>query len=95
MTNDIDDYTRQAVAAVRRAVRSESDFPGWLASVLATAVSDHEQGGFALVTGRPGSWEAEHVHRLIVGTVGEDDAMLGMYRAYPGGPEDPDGGAGR
>lgn len=93
--SDTDDYTRQAVAALRRAVRSEPDFPGWLARTLATTVSDHEQGGYALVAGRPGSWEAEHVHRLIVGTAGEDDEMLEMYRSYPGGPDDPGNRAGR
>lgn len=90
MSNDSDDYTRQAVAAVRRAVRAEQSFPEWLAGVLATAVSDHEQGGYALVAGRPESWEAEHVHRLIVRTVGEDDEMLSTYRDWPGGPDDPD-----
>lgn len=89
MPTDHDEYTRQAVAAVRRAVQSEDDFPGWLAGVLATAVTDHEQGGYALVARRPGSWEAEHVHHLIVGTVGEDDEMLSLYRTWPGGPDDP------
>ena len=88
MSSD-DDYTRAAVAAVREAVTREHSFPEWLAAVLATAVSNNEVGWYALVAGRPGSWEADHVRNLIVGTVGEDGEMLPHYRSYPGGPEDP------
>lgn len=89
-----DDYTRQAVDAVRRAVASEKDFPGWLASTLATAVSDHPEGGYAVVASRPDSWEAELVLRLMDGTVGEDNELMDTYRAYPGGPDDPEADAG-
>jgi hypothetical protein len=89
MSTDGGDYTRQAVAAIRSAVRDEKSFPEWLASVLATVVSDHELGGYALISGRPGSWEAHLVWRLIAGTVGEDGGRLSQYRRFPGGPDDP------
>jgi hypothetical protein len=87
------DYTRQAVAAIRRAVASEPSFPEWLAATLATAISD--RGSRTLTDGRPASWEADLVRRLIVGTVGEDDEGLPEYRTWPGGPDDPTTGAGQ
>jgi len=87
------DYTRQAVAAIRCAVASEPSFPEWLAATLATAISD--RGSHTLTAGRPGSWEADLVRRLLVGTVGEDDEGLPAYRAWPGGPDDPASGAGQ
>lgn len=34
-----DQYTRDAVTAIRDAIRAEGDFGGWLASVLATAAA--------------------------------------------------------
>jgi hypothetical protein len=89
VSSDGDYYTRAAVAAVREAVENQISFPEWLAAVLATAVSDHKDGGYALVARRPGSWEADLVRRLIDGTVGEDDEMLSTFRSYPGGPDDP------
>ena len=91
VSDDGSEHTRVAVAAIREAVTREHSFPEWLAAVLATAVSDNEIGWYALIAGRPGSWEADHVRRLIVGTVGEDGAMLSHYRSYPGGPDDPAG----
>jgi len=42
-----EDYTRAAVAAMRRALAAEVDFPGWLAGVLATvAAHDPNLGGY-------------------------------------------------
>jgi hypothetical protein len=62
------DYTANAVDAVLEAVEHEHDFSGWLAGVLATAAA--ELGStHALIAGRPGSWEADLVHRMVGGTV--------------------------
>jgi hypothetical protein len=83
-----EDYAREAVAVIRRAVNTERDFPGWLAAVLATVAAGHEHGSHALTAGRPGSWEADHLGRLLAGTVGEDDEMLSHYAAAPGGPRE-------
>ncbi|MBX6387143.1 MAG: hypothetical protein IRZ07_29895 [Microbispora sp.] len=70
----MDDITREAVRVLRRAVETKQDFGGWLAAVLATVAAQMEEGTYALIAGRPGSWEAEHVERLAAGGhVLEDD----------------------
>ncbi|GAA4522517.1 hypothetical protein GCM10023191_101870 [Actinoallomurus oryzae] len=86
--NPREDYAREVVAALRRVVNTEEDFPGWLAGVLATVASCYENGSHVLTAGRPGSWEAGHIARLLAGTVGEDDEMLDHYATAPGGPRD-------
>ena len=49
-------YTHRAATAVIEAARSEHDFGGWLAEVLATAAA--ELGSTAALTAcRPGSWK--------------------------------------
>ena len=68
-------YTARAVAAVIAAARSERDFAGWLAQVLAAAAGQLGSSD-ALIEGRPGSWEASLVDRLVKGSVGYDDAYL-------------------
>jgi hypothetical protein len=76
MTGD-PSYTRQAVEAMTEAVESETDFPGWLAGVLARVASRAGSTG-ALTAGRPGSWEASLVDQLVKGTVGYDDEYLNV-----------------
>ena len=72
-------YSERAVDAVLEAVEDEHDFGGWLAGVLAAAAA--ELGATSTLTaGRPGSWEADLVHRLVGGTVGYDDEHLADYR---------------
>jgi len=73
-------YTALAVAAVTGAARAEQDFGGWLAGVLAT-VAAGLGGSDALTAGRPGSWEASLVDRVVKGTVGEADENLDRYRS--------------
>jgi hypothetical protein len=68
-------YTRQAADALTRAARSEHDFAGWLAAVLATAAGRLGSSD-ALIAGRPGSWEASFVDQLVKGTVGYGDEYL-------------------
>ncbi len=70
-----DKYTRRAVAAIRQAARAEHDFAEWLAHVLAE-VAGQLGGSDELIIGRPGSWEAALVDRLVKGTVGYDDQYL-------------------
>jgi hypothetical protein len=67
-----------AIAALTTAIQHEHDFPGWLADVLAAVAARHGSS-YALVAGRPGSWEANLVTHLVRGTVGWDDEHLDSY----------------
>ncbi|MFI6594946.1 hypothetical protein ACIBHX_01790 [Nonomuraea sp. NPDC050536] len=73
-------HGRQAVDALKAAVALEGDFPGWLAAILATVAASQPEGSYTLIEGRPGSWEAALVQRLLAGTVGEGDEYLDSYR---------------
>jgi hypothetical protein len=86
-------YTRAAVAAVRQAVQAEGSFAEWLAQVLATAASHDDRGTAVLTASRPSSWEAALVRGLVGGTVGHEDEYLQVFRAMPGGPDDPVSGS--
>jgi Helix-turn-helix len=68
-------YTARAVAAITQAARTEHDFAGWLARVLADAAGQLG-GSDELIIGRPGSWEASFVDQLVKGTVGYSDEYL-------------------
>lgn len=68
-----------AIAALTTAVQHEHDFAGWLAAVLAAVAARHGSS-YALVAGRPGSWEADLVTQLVCGTAGWDDEHLDSYR---------------
>jgi hypothetical protein len=68
-------HTSRAIAAIAQAARTEHDFPGWLAGVLAAAAGQIG-GSDELITGRGGSWEASLVGQLAKGTVGYDDECL-------------------
>jgi hypothetical protein len=68
--------TERAVEAILRAARTEHDFADWLADVLCKVAAQLGSAD-ALVEGRPGSWEAEHVLRLVEGTAGP---YLDSYR---------------
>jgi hypothetical protein len=56
MTID-DPIEEQAVRTLTAAARSEHDFAGWLANVLARVAANLGSTD-ALTAGRPGSWEA-------------------------------------
>jgi hypothetical protein len=62
----------------------ELDFAGFLASALG-AVAGNVGSADRIVAGRPGSWEADLVHRLVGGTVGydQDAEVLARYRTEP------------
>ena len=68
-------HTDQAVAAILAAARTEQDFAGWLAAVLARAAGQLGSSD-ALTQGRSGSWEARLVDQLVKGTVGYADEDL-------------------
>ena len=77
--SDVTDYINTADAAMRAAAEHEHDFGGWLADILARAAA--ELGSTeALTSGRPGSWEADLVQRLVEGPVGWSDDYLTDYR---------------
>jgi fructose-1-phosphate kinase PfkB-like protein len=71
-------HTERAHQAILRAAQAERDFGGWLVAVLAT-VAAHLGSSDALTAGRPGSWEADLVQRLVKGTVGWGDEFLDGY----------------
>ena len=79
-------YTDQAAAAMLDAVRNEHDFAGWLAGVLAQTACELGSSD-ALTAGRPGSWEADLVQRLVQGTVGRDDECLDTYAKEQSAPD--------
>jgi hypothetical protein len=70
-------------AWVRDPVRTEPvDFAEFLTRAVAAAAAN--LGGVeALLAGRPGSWEAEHVRTMLHSTVGFDDAQLLGHRTEP------------
>ena len=72
------DYTGAAHAAGSRRSPPRR-LRRWLAGVLATVAADLGSTR-ALVAGRPGSWEAEHVRGLVNGRVGWDDEYLEHYK---------------
>jgi hypothetical protein len=57
------------------------DYTGAARSAVLAAVAADLGATHALVAGRPGSWEAEHVRGLVNGTVGWDDEYLEHYKA--------------
>jgi hypothetical protein len=72
-------YTSAAIDAITEAARTERDFGDWLSHVLAYAAARLGSTG-ALTAGRPGSWEAGHVRRLVEGPI-PDDGCLQWYAA--------------
>ena len=70
-----ENHTDRAVYAVLAAARTEGDFAGWLAHVLAR-VAGQLGSSDALTAGRAGSWEAGLVQQLVKGTVGHSDEDL-------------------
>ena len=58
------------------------DFAEVLTRAVAAAAANAD-GVEALLAGRPGSWEAEHVRNMLHSTVGFDDAQLLEHRTEP------------
>ena len=66
------------VDAMWSVVVAGGDFADWLAAVLARVAA--RAGSIETVlAGRPGSWEADLVRRLLAGTVGYDGQYLADY----------------
>lgn len=69
---------RAAVEEIIRAATCGTDFGGWLANTLAEAAARLGSSA-ALLSSRPGSWEASYVRGLMAGTVGDDDRHIDGY----------------
>jgi hypothetical protein len=78
VTRPVPDYTIAAVDALAAGHAAEHDFPGWLADVLGRLAARLGSSD-AVVSGRPGSWEAGQVLALLHGTVGYADEELARY----------------
>ena len=93
---DYDQVLADAVAVLSEAARrtttrgrgtsseqqDQADFADFLATALAGTAAN--LGGIEpLLAGRSGSWEADYVRQLLVGTVGEDERYLWEHRTDP------------
>jgi hypothetical protein len=74
--------TLTAAVRLRHPKHGELDFAGFLASALA-AVAANVGSTDRVIAGRPGSWEADLVERLLTGTVANDPEELARYRTEP------------
>lgn len=60
----------------------QADFADFLTLAVAGAAAN--MGGIeALLAGRPGSWEADHVRDMLTSTVSEDERYLWRHRTEP------------
>ena len=90
------DPIAEAIAALTAAARRERtigagtpnehtepvDF-GEIACHVITAVAANVGGVEVLLSGRPGSWEADYVRQIVQSTAGDDDTELLRYRTEP------------
>jgi hypothetical protein len=90
------DPIADAIAALTAAARRERtigagtpnehiepvDF-GEIACHVITAVAANVGGVEVLLSGRPGSWEADYVRQIVQSTAGDDDTELLRYRTEP------------
>jgi hypothetical protein len=81
--------TEAATPAVLAVIAHGTDVAEWLAGVLAIAAA--QLGSVDAVTeNRPGSWEADLVHRLVAGTVGLEENLVHFMPATASGDVDND-----
>lgn len=59
-----------------------ADF-GAIACQVITAVAANIGGAGELLSGRPGSWEADLIRQIVLSTAGDDDRQLLTYRTDP------------
>lgn len=62
--------------------KEPADFAEIACRVIAS-VAANVGGVETLLSGRPGSWEADYIRRIVQSTVGEDDVELLRYRTEP------------
>ncbi len=85
-TDDHDTAHNRAVAALTELAQRTGD-DGWILdfagelSIIVTKVAANIGSAETLLSGRPGSWEADLVRRLVDGTAPEDDILA--YRTEP------------
>ena len=94
--NAAPDPIADAIAALTKAARQRRtigagtpndhsepvDF-GEIACHVITTVAANVGGVDALLAGRPGSWEADHVRRMVISTAGDNERELLRYRSEP------------
>jgi hypothetical protein len=73
-------YSFAALGAIITAAEAEHDFAAWLADVLCYAAA-YLGGAEHLVMGRSGSWEAQHVLKLVTGTAGPFPGDLDRFKS--------------
>lgn len=90
--NPIADAIATLTAAARRSRTIGAGTPnehtepvdfGEIACHVITAVAANLGGVEALLAGRPGSWEADHVRQIVLSTAGDVDDDLLRYRTEP------------
>lgn len=81
-----EDYTARATAAITEAARNERDFAEWLTHLLA-AVAGEMGSSYALIAGRPGSWESANLAGLLASAVGGNDEYLPLPQWRTRAPE--------
>ena len=74
--------TRTIGLGTANAHKEPADF-GEIACLVITSVAANVGGVDTLLSGRPGSWEADYIRRIVQSTAGEDEADLLRYRTEP------------
>lgn len=74
--------TRTVGAGTANEHKEPADFAE-LACQVITSVAANVGGVETLLSGRPGSWEADYIRRIVQSTAGEDEAELLRYRTEP------------
>ena len=74
--------TRTIGAGTANEHKEPADFAEIACHVI-TSVAANVGGVDTLLSGRPGSWEADYIRRIVQSTAGEDEAELLRYRTEP------------
>lgn len=79
------DHAQDAVQALTVAVAQLGDRVDAAEVIcrVVTAVAANVGGVDVLLAGRPGSWEADHVRRIVTSTTGDDLSLLAQHRTEP------------
>ena len=72
----------QAIKLMTELFRETDDYSEAVTIVLAS-VAANAGSSYALISGRPGSWESGVLSQMLGSTVGPDDAVLMQYRTEP------------
>lgn len=81
-TSDQPPCLNQAIEIMTRLFRETDDYSEAVTIVLAS-VAANAGSSYALISGRPGSWESSVLSQMLGSTVSPDDAVLMQYRTEP------------